>query len=209
MVLKEKTVKFWDNRASQFDKSAGFFEALPIDETKKYLKKNDSVLDFGCATGTLTCTIASCVKLVIGIDISSKMIEAARNKTDKLLITNVEFKYTDIFNKELKAESFNVILAFNIIHFFDDFQPLFHRIRELLKPGGTFIIETSCLGIKSFSNILQRILYTPLIKMGLIPYMQFYTIDQLKDRLIDSDFQIEVVQSLKSNTNFFLVVRKT
>ena len=66
--------------AKQFDKRAKHFEQPPVEKTKQYLNVSDIVLDYGCATGTITNEIADNVKEIQGIDISSKMIDATRRK---------------------------------------------------------------------------------------------------------------------------------
>ena len=51
-----------------------------LEITKKHLKSSDIVLDYACATGLYSIELAGNVKEIHGIDISSKMIEAAERK---------------------------------------------------------------------------------------------------------------------------------
>jgi 2-polyprenyl-3-methyl-5-hydroxy-6-metoxy-1,4-benzoquinol methylase len=51
-----------------------------------------------------------------------------------------------IFDTRLKEETFDVILAFGILHLLKDFPKAIRRINELLKPGGWFISSTACMG---------------------------------------------------------------
>jgi 2-polyprenyl-3-methyl-5-hydroxy-6-metoxy-1,4-benzoquinol methylase len=207
-MKKDRTEKFWDKLANQFDKQAKHFEQPPVEKAKKYLKNSDTVLDFGCATGTVTCEISSCVKEATGIDISSKMIDIAKSKAGELKIGNVDFRQATLFDKDYKRESFDVILAFNIIHFFKDTQEILQRMHELLKPEGLIIIATACTGQWTFSNILQFILFSPMIKARIIPYMKFFKFAELKDSIGKEGFQVEVVENLKSATNYFIVAKK-
>jgi 2-polyprenyl-3-methyl-5-hydroxy-6-metoxy-1,4-benzoquinol methylase len=164
-----KAEKFFDKMANQFDKRARNFEQPPVEKTKKYLNLDDIVLDYGCATGTVTIGIADEVKKVQGIDISSKMIDMARKKADDCQIENIDFAQATIFDDGMNRESFDVILAFNILHFLEDTPQVIQRINELLKPGGLIISATSCMGEKTFKNILQLLLFSPLIKLGIVP----------------------------------------
>ncbi|MDD8013122.1 MAG: class I SAM-dependent methyltransferase, partial [Acidobacteriota bacterium] len=78
-----KAEKFWDGLADKFDARDKNFEkthSKTIENTRKYLNAGDIVLDYGCATGTAAIEIAGNVQAVYGIDISSKMIEAAKRK---------------------------------------------------------------------------------------------------------------------------------
>lgn len=202
----DRTEKFWDKLAKHFDSMTKHFESPPIELSKQYLKENDIVLDFGCATGTVANEIANCVKQVVGIDISSKMIDIAKKKADTLNVENIDFKQATIFDGCYDGKQFDVVLAFNILHFFKSIKDILLRIYELLKPNGIIIVSTVCLGEWSFSTVLQRIFFTPLILNGIIPYMKFFKVSELNDILQESSFK--VVTQLNSSTNYFIVVRK-
>jgi 2-polyprenyl-3-methyl-5-hydroxy-6-metoxy-1,4-benzoquinol methylase len=58
---------------------------------------------------------------------------------------NVDFAQTNLFDERYTKESFDVILAFNILHFLEDHRQALQRITELLKPGGLCISLTPCL----------------------------------------------------------------
>ena len=73
-----KKDKFWNWLAKNYDDEVG---EQTTELTKKYLSKNDTVLDYGCARGAYTIALAGDVKEIRGIDISSKMIEIAKNKS--------------------------------------------------------------------------------------------------------------------------------
>ena len=106
-----KTEKFWDKISKNFDKQAKHHEQTTnktVENIKKYLNDSDIVLDYGCATGIITYEIAENVKEIHGIDISSKMIEAAKRKAGERKIGNIDFAQTTIFDKRYKGESFDV-----------------------------------------------------------------------------------------------------
>ena len=208
MSSKSKTEKFWDRFADKFDKRAKNFAPLPVEETKKYLKSSDIVLDFGCATGTVVIEIADCVKEAVGIDISSKMIAIAQRKASEHNIENIAFRQATLFDKEFENETFDVIIAFNIIHFFKDTQELVQRMYKLLKSNGLVIIKTVCHGKITFSNILQKLLLSPMVLMKLIPYIKFTKIPDLKEALCKQGFDIITVENLK-NTDYFIVAKKS
>jgi 2-polyprenyl-3-methyl-5-hydroxy-6-metoxy-1,4-benzoquinol methylase len=156
--------KFWDKLSHTFDKRAKHFEQTTIktiENTKTYLNVSDIVLEYGCATGITTYEIADNVKDIHGIDISSKMIEAAKRKVGERTIENIDFAQATIFDERYSRESFDVILAFSILHFlFEDTQKVMKRISELLKPEGLIISSTPCMGsgvIVKFGSLTQLI----------------------------------------------------
>ena len=110
------------------------------------------------------------MKEIHAIDISYKMIEIAEEKAAISKIENVNFMQTDISDKRFKKESFDVILAFNMLHTLSNPQNVLRRIFELLKPKGLFISVTPCLGEKmSFFITIQILLVQILCKIGIIP----------------------------------------
>lgn len=203
-----KAEKFWNRVANQFDKLSKHFERPPSEKAKNFLNVNDIVLDFGCATGTVTIELSDYVKEIKGIDISSRMIVAAKRKVSEVNIKNIDFMQATIDDERLITNSFNVIIAFNILHFFQDTQNVLKRLNKLLKPGGFIIIATACMGQKTFSNSLQYLLFTPLIKLGIIPYMKFFIITELKNAIESINFQIIELANLDSPTNYFIVAKK-
>jgi ubiquinone/menaquinone biosynthesis C-methylase UbiE len=208
MSTTNKTEKFWDRLSNQFDKQSKHFEKPPSEKAKKILNVNDIVLDYGCATGTVTIELANYVKEIKGIDISSRMIDAAKGKVSELNIENIDFIQATIDDERLKIDSFNVIIAFNILHFFQDTHKVLKRINELLKPGGLIIIATACVVQRTFSNSLQYLLFSPLIRLGIIPYMKFFKISELKDSIESGNFQIIEFVNLDNPTKYFIVAKK-
>ena len=208
MSSKSRTEKFWDSWADKFDKRAKNFTPLPIEETKKYLKNSDVVLDVGCATGAAVIEIADCVKEAVGIDISSKMIDVAQRKTNALGIGNIAFKQTTLFDKEFENEKFNAIIAFNVIHLIKGKQELIQRMSELLKPNGFVIIKTISYEKRTFSNILLNFITLAMVRLKVIPYMEFIKISDFKEILCNEGFETIKVENLKS-ADYYIVAKKT
>ena len=152
------------------------------------------------------------MKEIHAIDISSKMIEIAKGKAVASNVENVNFEVMDIFDKGFEKESFDMILAFNMLHTVPNPQDVMQRINELLKPEGLFISVTPCLGQKmSFLVNVQIQLVRILCKTGIIsPFL----IRRLKsaelDELIASvDFQtIECEEIYKGASSYFLTAKK-
>lgn len=72
----DKSEKFWNRLSRNYNKQAkDKAYALILNKTKKYLKTNDIILDFACATGLYSFELSSYVKMIDAFDISSKMIE--------------------------------------------------------------------------------------------------------------------------------------
>jgi 2-polyprenyl-3-methyl-5-hydroxy-6-metoxy-1,4-benzoquinol methylase len=120
MGVRLKPEKFWDTMANKLDKTEKRLEQIftkVLKNTKTYLNATDVVLDYGCGTGLLCNEIAGNVKQIYAIDISSKMLDIAKRRAVERNIDNVEFAQADISDTRYKRESFDVILAFGILHY--------------------------------------------------------------------------------------------
>lgn len=188
--------------ASNYDASEEPFREIHTEnlkKTKKYLNTGNLVLDFGCGTGNQSLGVAGDVKEVHGIDISSKMIEIAKIKLEPDKNPNVHFAHTTLFDERLKKESFDVILAFNILHYLEDPHNVMKRINELLKPGGYFISSTECMGEedkKKFSRLLSLSALF-IMKKARIVSSKFYKFSELEDLISNGNFQIVEAEKLK------------
>lgn len=209
-----KSKEFWDNASKNYDKTEERFEYIHSksrENTKKYLNSSNIVMDYGCGTGTTSCEIANHVKEIHAIDISSKMIDIAKEKAVVGKVENVNFVQTDIFDKRYKRESFDTILAFNMLHTVSNPQDVMERIYELLKPEGLFISITPCLRDKmSFLVNIQIQLVRMLCKIGIIPIpIRRLKSSELDDLMANGNFQtVDTEKIFKGASSYFIVAKK-
>lgn len=111
--------EFWDGRAQNYDARVGNHYAEAYEKTaahfKKYLKPTDAVLDFACGTGIVTFAVAPAVQSVRAIDVSGEMVRRAQEKVKAQGVENVTVTQTDLFDGCLAEESFNAVLACNVL----------------------------------------------------------------------------------------------
>ncbi|WP_051618084.1 methyltransferase domain-containing protein [Desulfofundulus thermocisternus] len=113
------------------------------------IKKGQKVLDLGCGIGITTEYIYSLgVSKVVGVDISPKLIEYA-----KQTVKGAEFIVHDITNLRLK-EKFDVILMRDVMEHiaFERYDDLFVTIKEHLEPNGLVYISIPDSDYMSFIN---------------------------------------------------------
>ncbi len=201
--------KFWNRMSKKYDKRAGKYGQVytkTVEKTKSHLGPDDIVLDFACGTGIITTEIAENAKQVHAIDTSSGMIHEAETKAAERGIENIHFVQSDLFDERYDKASFDVILAFNILHLLDDTRKAVQRINELLKPGGLFISSTACLGgkktvMKSFLLFLSR--------TRIIPSIRSFKPSELETLIAGADFRIVETEDLhRAPPNYFVVAKK-
>jgi SAM-dependent methyltransferase len=100
---------------------------------------NKSVLDLGCGFGW-HCLYAreQQANSVIGVDISEKMLQQAREKTNDPAITYIQLPIEDI---DFASEQFDVVLSSLAFHYIESFAAICRKVHSFLKPGGSFIFS--------------------------------------------------------------------
>ena len=204
-----KSERFWDKNSFKFDERTRKYKqnyAWIINTTRKYLHNEDIVMDYACGTGTVTIELASQVREIEALDISSGMLEIAKRKASGRNIQNVNFIHSTLFDERYRAGSFDAVLALNILHLLQDPARALQRINELIKPGGLLISTTACL--KENKN-LSLVFISMMAKTGFMPDVRFFNISELENMVKDAGFYVIEKELLEYKpTNCFIVARK-
>lgn len=99
--------------------------------------RGKKILDAGCGTGEITCSLATYAEKVIGIDASENSIALARKKAGEFGIQNVTFSQKDIFSFN-PNEKFDIVSAFGVLHHTHNPEKGFEHLSTMVKPGGIF-----------------------------------------------------------------------
>lgn len=208
MLFRSSPEKFWDLIAKRYAASPiDDIDAYrkKIDKLKSYLSPDDEILDIGCGTGTQCNDLSNRVRHVTGIDISSKLLAIAETRKAERNIDNVEFLQTTVFDERFKPDSYNVVTAFYLLHFYEDIDVVIRRIHDIVKPDGLFILETACLADKNF--ILAKLVRLA-GKLGLLPLVNILTIQQIEQALELTGFRIVEKTKFSSSTDEYTIVAK-
>jgi ubiquinone/menaquinone biosynthesis C-methylase UbiE len=171
---------------------------------------NLNILDLGCGTGELCRRIKTLgAKSVIGVDISSKMLELAKQEA----MDGISFLNIAMEDLEFKAETFDLVVSSLAFHYIKDIQELFQKTHHWLKPEGILLfsiehpISTSSQGIHHgwIKDSSGKKLYWPLdcyqqegireshwFVEGVIKYHR--TLSTLMNSLLNSGFTIRAVE---------------
>jgi SAM-dependent methyltransferase len=130
------------------------------------------VLDIGCGCGETTCRAARQAGPgggALGVDLSGPMLDEARRRAARELLSNVSFEQADVQAFPFEAEAFDVAISRFGVMFFDDPHAAFVRIHQALRPGGRLaflcwqdVMENDHL-VVPFSAIAR---YVPLPELG-------------------------------------------
>ncbi len=108
------------------------------------ITEGDTVVDLGSGAGN-DCFVARSVTgekgRVIGVDMTGKMIEKARQNAGKLGYDNVEFVHGEIEDNPLDDNTADVIVSNCVMNLVPDKDRAFRETYRILKPGGHFSIS--------------------------------------------------------------------
>jgi len=201
--------RFWDRRAAGYAKKAVPDEDAyrrTLERVRAHLTPNDSVLELGCGTGTTALTLSASARAIVATDYSAEMIGIATAKARAEGVTNVRFRTCTVDDPALAPESFDVVIAMNLLHLLDDIPARLRRIHELVRPGGLFISKTPCIGDR---GLALRIAIPLLRAAGIAPYVSFVTERSLTADTARSGFEVqETGMYPRKSRSFFVVARK-
>jgi ubiquinone/menaquinone biosynthesis C-methylase UbiE len=209
MTQLQTEARFWDKSAARYAADAikdisGYERTL--ERTGELLSPNDRVLEIGCGTGTSALKLASLVRSIHATDLSSEMIAIARTKAEAANQPNLSFAVapadTDF------SETFDAVLAFNLLHLVSNRPAVLHQAFSALKPGGYFFSKTPCL---AEMNPLIRLAVPLMRAIGKAPHVDFFDADDLEQDIERAGFS--VIErgrhgSRRNEPRIFIVARK-
>ena len=128
---------FWDNVAWLYDifadginRKANRALCAAVGEL---ISPADDVLECACGTGLLTTVIAPRCKRLTATDFSAAMLRRAEKKCAKF--GNVQLAQADILHLDYPDESFDAVVAANVIHLLDEPLQALRELDRVCRPG--------------------------------------------------------------------------
>ena len=141
---KEMILLFWDKAAWVYDIFANIINARTHKELKEVVAlevgPGDEVLECACGTGLLTAAVAARCRKVTAEDFSQAMLKRARKNCKDFY--NITFREGNILDIQADDESFDVVIAGNVIHLLDEPLRALSELDRVCKAGGKMIIPT-------------------------------------------------------------------
>ena len=97
------------------------------------------VLDLGCGYGWhCRYAVEQGAAAVVGVDLSQRMLERARQMTDS---PRIEYKRGAIEDIDFPAGSFDAVISSLAFHYVEDFAAVCRKVCGCLQPGGDFVFS--------------------------------------------------------------------
>ena len=113
---------FWDFCAPFYDfaeKSNGKAYAQMLEAVRTIVPKNTTVLEVAAGTGAISVAIADKAKYILCTDVSDRMLSVAQKKASRHSVSNISFGNLDILDIEQQDNSFDVVIAGQVLHLLD------------------------------------------------------------------------------------------
>lgn len=131
--------------------SLGFYGKYKIEKfADKILKSSDfnaknlakkSVLDLGCGTGEIACSIAFNGAKVLAVDFCKNSIERAKLLSKKHKLNSISFLQSDLFDLDSKiSKKYNLVLLMGVAHHTSAPKKAFEIALSFLKPNGMVLL---------------------------------------------------------------------
>lgn len=201
-------VAFWDRIAPKYAKSKisnpDAYEQT-LTRVRTYLRTDQSVLELGAGTGTTALKLVDGAGSYLATDISKGMIDIATAKLADHEGSAPMFRVGGVAPQDYAGETFDTVLAFNLLHLVPDLENALGMVRDVLHDGGLFISKTPALAGKWYLRPVIRLMQL----FGKAPYVRLLGIDEL-DRMIEkAGFRIiETGLYPPSAPSRFIVARK-
>ena len=143
---KQMIQKGFDTVAAGYDHPSLSFFPETAKRLVEHLQLNptDNLLDVCTGTGVVALTAAEKLTRgkVTGIDLSSGMLQQAKNKAAEKGLNNAEFKQMDLENLEFDDGTFDVATSSFGLFFLEDMTQGLTNIASTVRPGGKVAITT-------------------------------------------------------------------
>ena len=129
---------FWDRVSGIYDLFGKIYNGKVNREmctaVAEEIRTDDRVLECACGTGLITAAVAGKCRELVATDYSEGMLKQTRKKCGSF--SNVEIRSADILNLPFPDESFDVVIAANVIHLLDDPYKALSELDRVCRPGG-------------------------------------------------------------------------
>jgi 2-polyprenyl-6-hydroxyphenyl methylase / 3-demethylubiquinone-9 3-methyltransferase len=157
------------------------------------------ILDIGCGGGVLCEPLAALGASVLGADPASRAVEAARLHA---LTSGVEIEYCCTTAEALAeaGETFDVVLAMEVIEHVADSDVFLARCADLVRPGGLMILSTINRTFKSYAYaIVAAEWILRLLPRGTHQWERFLTPDEIGKAVASCGLRVADVSGVTMN----------
>jgi len=185
---------FWDRMAGLYDLAETlnkkvYDEMLSI--TERMIPEYSTVLDVAAGTGELTMVACKKAERVVCSDLSLPMLRRARMKCRRKGYDNVIFDAGDINHLSYDDESFDVVIAGNVLHLIDDPKKGLDELYRVTKKGGKILVPTfTTSGATPLLKIYRLLGFNPSVEYTPFSYREMLM------RNLGGDIRVKLIKGV-------------
>ena len=146
-VRKERAIdaaRYFEQVAPQWDQMRSLYVCETAVETAVEQAAGSGpfnrVVDLGTGSGRMLTLLGKKAKMSVGLDLSQNMLNIARANVTKAGLDKVELRHGDIFSTRLPAESADLVIVHQVLHYLNDPVAAVSEAARLVAPGGRLLI---------------------------------------------------------------------
>lgn len=155
---KRNLIMFWDKVAILYDLFETIYNKKVYygtgEKVAEFISNSDVVLECACGTGAITKYIVQKCKFIYATDFSDAMLKQTSKKCKNF--SNIIIEKADITNLKYCNNSFDAVVAGNVIHLLSEPAKAFNELKRITKPGGEIIIPTYINASKVSSSLAVK-----------------------------------------------------
>ena len=160
--MKSHGIKSWFRRNSPWSISPPDKHFLEDIFIQSWAPKKGQAIELGCGTGTISRWLTKKGFTTTGIDISKTAIKMAKAQSQGLKIKYINDDFCSMDTKPLGK--YDLCVDGQFLHCITnrrDRKTVLHKIRQILKPKGIFVLMSMCSPINrhSFANLYKKKYY--------------------------------------------------
>ncbi len=171
----------------------------------KEMPRDATLLDIGCGEGKITADIAKFIPQgsIVGIDLSTAMLEWARRQYHPLEYPNLSFREGSFLEPGVTG-LFDVILSCTAFHHCTEQKRALQQMAKLLKPTGKLLLLTPSTNNKAWSQSRRIVQSKPEWAPYWDKYMprKFLTVEQYEELLKEAGFRPVKIENIHTMDPF-------
>lgn len=158
----ERTARFYDAAVKKGDEA----DKEAADYIRGFLPPNCRFLEAACGTARFSCALAASVSHASCCDYAENMVQQAQKKAKRMRLTNLDFSVQNITALKYADNSFDVVLAANVLHLLPKPEEAIREMTRVVQPEGFLVIPNYVNGEsgragRHFLNIIGSLGFRP------------------------------------------------
>ena len=154
-------IAYWNRHARNYDRSMAVL-GKPLPRMLRLIAEaidgRERVLEVAAGTGLFTATVAQAAREVVATDYAAEMVARLQSRVRAAGLSNVDVEQADLYQLRFEAQSFDAVIAANVLHLVPDLPGALAALRRVVKPGGVLVLPTFCHDETRISWALSRML---------------------------------------------------